>query len=65
MRKDAGMWFGCKKCGYIAEKNEEQSNINWDVYDRKPCPKCGEIMKLNFGDPIEGNHEEKMEPKTS
>ncbi len=65
MKKDVEMWFGCKKCGYIAEKNEKQSNENWNVYDCKPCPKCGKIMKLNFGPLMERKYEEKMESKTS
>lgn len=35
----------CKKCGYIPEPDEKDSNENWNVYNTT-CPKCGGFVGL-------------------
>jgi hypothetical protein len=45
-------WSGCEKCKILQKRNEEKSNENWSVFDcNHPCPKCGEIMTLVWGEP--------------
>jgi hypothetical protein len=46
--KKTEMWFGCKGCQYIPEKNKTDSNENWNVFDNRPCPQCGKEMGLNI-----------------
>ena len=52
MGKKQYYWNGCEKCKILQQKDEERSNENWAVFDANhTCPKCGEKMKLNFGEP--------------
>ena len=48
--QETGFWYGCIKCNYAPSKNKEQSNENWDVFDCRPCPICGEYMSIHPGE---------------
>lgn len=47
MKKET-MWFGCKKCLYRPEKDNDKSSENWNVFTCAPCPHCGEQMRMHF-----------------
>ena len=47
-QKAMEMWFGCPKCLFKPEQDQEKSNQNWNVFTTGNCPKCGIEMRINF-----------------